>query len=266
MLDGHLHAEHGSRLSCAECGVFGNIERQGRLAHGRPSRDDDQIARLQASRVLVETREARWQPRDRPLGLVQEVQSVHRGVEHFAEADEPGSTPLTALANFKYPAFGLVHQLFDRAAFRPVRRRRDLVADLDQSPQQRPLANNAGVVRHIGSARGIGDQFSEVSGASRIGKLAARRQVLAKSDSVGRLAALGKTLNGIEDEAVIRAEKIRCPHQISNTVPAGVVQHDSAEQRLLGLIRTGGNRKLNQRSGVASRPGRCHGLETLPAA
>ena len=51
---GHFHAEHGDRLFSLERNVLGDVEREGGFAHGRPSGYNDQIARLQARRALVE--------------------------------------------------------------------------------------------------------------------------------------------------------------------------------------------------------------------
>ena len=47
LLLGHLEAEHQHALPVLDARVLGDVEREGRLAHGGPPGDDDEVARLE---------------------------------------------------------------------------------------------------------------------------------------------------------------------------------------------------------------------------
>src|SRR5512137_1220963 len=61
LLTRHFHREDRDRLVVGDRRVLGDVERERRLAHRRPARDDDEIARLQPGGHLVEFGVARAQ-------------------------------------------------------------------------------------------------------------------------------------------------------------------------------------------------------------
>ncbi len=76
LLLAHLEAEDADRAALSDRGVLGDVERQRRLADGRPGGDDDQVRPLQPGRQGVEVLEAGSNAADLTLVLVQVVEAV----------------------------------------------------------------------------------------------------------------------------------------------------------------------------------------------
>src|SRR5690348_15440461 len=59
--------------------------------------------------------------------------------------------------------------------------------------------------------------------------------MLADGDGIGRLIALDETRRGVEDEAVVGAVEIVRRDHVCNLIPRPLIEHETAEQRLLGF-------------------------------
>ena len=107
--------------------VLGDVQREARLADGRPGRDDDQVALLEARRELVQVHEAGGDPAQLAAVRVQVVQPVVGGVEELLELAEAGGDP----------PVGDLEQLRLRAVDGLLDLRRILVADAARSCRRR---------------------------------------------------------------------------------------------------------------------------------
>ncbi len=77
------------------------------------------------------------------------------------------------------------------------------------------------------------------------------RQPLRNRDHVERPGAVGKRTDGLEDEAVVVAVEILLRNHVGDAVPGGIVQHQPAEDGLLGF--DGVRRHLECRGGEVGR-------------
>src|SRR4029079_4355777 len=73
LLRGHFHAEDANWNLRTNRGVLGDIDSQTGFAHGRPPRDDDELAALEAGRHLVHLGKAGGHARDLALRVAQSV-------------------------------------------------------------------------------------------------------------------------------------------------------------------------------------------------
>jgi hypothetical protein len=62
-------------------------------------------------------------------------------------------------------------------------------------------------------------------------------QVLADGHGVWRLVALDERGDSREYQAVVGAIEIVCSDDVGNLIPSALIEHEAAEQRLLGLDR-----------------------------
>ena len=84
LLLAHFQAEDSNALLLADSGVFRDIQREARLADGRPGRDEDEVGVLQAGGERVEIREARPDTAHLASVSVQVVEPVVGRYEQFA--------------------------------------------------------------------------------------------------------------------------------------------------------------------------------------
>ncbi len=83
-------------------------------------------------------------------------------------------------------------------------------------------------------------------------------QVLADGDGVGRLVALDEVRDGQEDQPVVGAIQILGGDDVRNLIPRSLIEHEPAEQRLLGLYRV--RREPQPLRGAAGDIGGCSGF------
>ena len=88
LLLAHLEAEHADALLLLDRGVLGDVEREARLADGRPGGEDDQVALLEAGRERVEVGEAGPDAADLAAVGVEVVEPVVGVVEQRLERAE----------------------------------------------------------------------------------------------------------------------------------------------------------------------------------
>jgi hypothetical protein len=113
------------------------------LPHAGAPRDDDEIRRLQTRRQAIEVGEAGGDARDRLLLLVEPLDRLEGPDQHLADAAERGTD--LPFRDVEDQTLGLIEQLGDVAA-RLVAARGDVGGRADQIPQERAVADDAGVV------------------------------------------------------------------------------------------------------------------------
>ena len=111
----HFHREHDHRQAFVDGDVLGDVERERGLAHRRPRREHDQVARLQAGGHAVQVEEAGAHAGDF-LGavLVQLVDAVDQLHHQLVHALEALARARAFLADAEDLALGLVEDLRDR--------------------------------------------------------------------------------------------------------------------------------------------------------
>lgn len=113
----------------------------------------------------------------------------------------------------------------------------DLVSHRDHLAHHRALAHDVGVGADVGGARGVFRQLGQVGEAADRIQLAFLLQRFGQGDEVDRLAHLQQTLHLGKDQAMRAAEEVVGDHALRHVVPALVIQHQTAQHRLLGLQR-----------------------------
>jgi len=129
--------------------VLRNVQHETRLPHRGSSRDDNQIAALEAARHLVDFREARRNPRDEAL-VFEELLDLREAVlDQISHRDKPGLDPV--IRNGKDRALGFVE---DQVGFLVslVRIRQDFVRGVNQAAKRGFLLHDLRVVLDVGSA------------------------------------------------------------------------------------------------------------------
>ena len=150
---------------------------------------------------------------------------------------KPGAAPLPALGDLEHALLGAIDDLGGREPLGRVRARRDVAADLDELAQHRVVADDARVGADVGRARRVLDEAREIRQAARRLELPEALQVLADGDGVGRLVALDERGDGREDQAMVGAIEIVGGDDVGDLVPGALIEHEAAEQRLLGFDR-----------------------------
>ena len=201
-----------------------------RLAEGRPGRDHDHLARVQAVGERVKAGEAgrnAGQPAapaaDR-LDLVQ--RSRHDlGKREIVLADPPLGDPVDL-------RLSAVEQVISVAVAR-VAKLHDPGADLDQAAQDRPLAHDPGVVAGVRRRRHGGDQGVQVRGAAHPPDVPPLGQLGGDGDGVGRLAAAVQVEDHLVHELMGRPVVIMRPDYLKNVGNRVLRQQHPAEHALL---------------------------------
>ena len=230
-------SEHAGidRLQCAGDGVENAAPRHDAFAHGRSARDDDELAALEARGQLVQLGEAGRDARDVARRMAQRVEPVDRPRQDLLERREARAAPVAAVRDLEHSLLREIDDLLDRESLRRVRARRDVAADLDQPPQQRSLAHDPRVRADVRGARRVLDEARKVRQPARRLELTGSLQMLADGDRVGRLITLDELRDRSEDQPVIRAVQIVDAHDVRDLVPRALIEHEPAEQGLLGF-------------------------------
>ena len=140
----HLEREQGDRLAQLHRDVLGDVQREARLAHRRPGREDDQVRALQPGGDAVEIAEPRRDARDAARALARrELGDAHERVgEQLADRREV--LAVAVAREVVDDLLRLVDEVLDLA--RPVvAELRDLAARPDQPAQRRVRAHDLGV-------------------------------------------------------------------------------------------------------------------------
>ncbi len=184
--------------------VLGDVDGQGGLAHGRTSRNDDELAALQTGGHLVHLGEAGRHAGDIALRVAQHVEPVDRLRQDVLQRREPRPAP-AAFRDLEHPLLGEIDDLFDRETLRRMRARRDVAPDLDEPAQHRALAHDPRIRADVRCTRRVLDEPSEIRDAAASLELSGTLQVLGDGDRVGRLIAADELRDRAEDQPMIGA-------------------------------------------------------------
>ena len=160
-LGGHFQAEDRHRLrrlvARAQGDVFGDVERQGGLAHRGPRRQDDQVAGLHAQQFPVDVHEARGNPRDalllgdEPLDL--DGLLLDQLLPGAFDADLALAQAEERRFRFAEEGFGFGFALVAIFGHHP--------GGVDDAPQEVVFVDALEVVLGVGGGRRAGDQAGE---------------------------------------------------------------------------------------------------------
>ena len=232
----HFHREHHHRQALLHGDVLGDVERERGLAHRRPRREHDQVARLQPGGHLVEVVEAgadAGHVLSAVLGqLGHAVDQLDHQLVHRLEAL---LLRWPSLAVLEHTPFGFVEDLADRTPLWIEGVGGDLVAGLDQLAKHRTLAHDLGVAAQVGRARHALRQRVEVSDAAALLGLAVHLQLLEDRDHVSRLGGRHQLADRLVDQLVLEAVEVAVGQQVAGAVPGAVVQQQAAQHALFGF-------------------------------
>ena len=228
----HLQTEDAHRMLRLQCHVLGDIQHQACLAHRRPRRDDDQLARLKPARHRIEVDKPGWYAGDQPLLLEEQLDLREALLDEIPHRHETGLEPV--VGHRENRAFRLVQ---DQVGFlvRFVRVGQDLVGRINQVPQRRLFLDDPRVVLDVGRPRHTVGQRRHVRRPTNLVKIAAARQFLLERDEVDRLVPLVERDHLVEDAAMRITIEIRRVDDLGGVIERVIVHEDGTEHRSLGF-------------------------------
>jgi hypothetical protein len=132
-----------------------------------------------------------------------------------------------------------------------------VAGDVDHLAQERLVAHEAGVVRHVGGGDGGREEIGEVGAAADLLQMAAAVQDVGQGDQVDGLAAFEQGEHRIVDQVVglvVKPAAVWSRWQdVSHVDHLLVVQQDGPEQRAFGLQRRWRGRVLGCWHGTTPR-------------
>ncbi|CRI63137.1 hypothetical protein THIOKS11170027 [Thiocapsa sp. KS1] len=231
----HLHAEDRHRALGLDGDMLGHVHRERGFAHRRAPRHDDEIRGLQPRGHHVEVGEAGRQPGDGLVALIECVDALDRAAEQGLDRLEPAAAARLLLGDLEDASLGRIEQLGGIAPHGVVAAVGDIGTGGDHLPQHRGLADDLGVGLDVGRARGLVDDASEIRQATRAFQLLGALEGLGEGYNVEGLVRSGELGDGLEDEAVLAPIEVTLGDHVGDAVPGAVVQHETAEQGLLGV-------------------------------
>ena len=187
--------------------VLGHGKHEGRLTHGRTSRNDNQVGVLPAGGHLVQLMESARKP-------TQTVGTCRRLLKHFIGfLDDRINLRVVLLhvllRDFEEFSFGLLHQvvhvlrLIERLSLYVTRKRNQLTC-------QKLLGNDAGMVLNM-SRRGYPTtQLSNIERSARLFQVTARAQLLGHGQNINRFLLNSQVSNGRINQLVpVFVERLR---------------------------------------------------------
>jgi hypothetical protein len=199
------------------------------------------VGRVQAAQLLVEVHQASRQARQATVAAVGLGGHLHGPGQGVLEGHETGRGGA---------AFGqgveLLFRLFDLVAGGDVGigalgLDHDLAADADQIAAQGEVVDGAAVVLGVGGRRRALEQVGQVADAAQLLEGGVLLELLGQQDRLGQLALADVGLDGAEQPLVERLVEVAALEQVAQPFIGGVVVHQDAQQRLLGLdVRGGG--------------------------
>ena len=203
-----------------------------RFPHGGARGHDDEVALLQAARLLVEVDEAGGQPGDQLLALGELVDGAEALLDDLPDADE--ALPDAVLGDVEDR---LLRAVEDESGLvlRLVGVLGDAVAGVDQVPEDGLLLDDPAPLLDVRDARHPVDERGQVGGAPhRLQRLHAHELVL-QGDEINGLAALGQGGHGVEHAPVRLAIEVVAGEDLGRGVEGLVVDEDGAEDGPLRL-------------------------------
>ena len=215
-------------------GVLGHVDDERRLAHRRAGGDDHEIGFLESSRAPVEVLEASGDAGDGVAGLGQEVEPVGDGLGDVADVLRYGLVH-AAFADLEDQLFGVVEHVGAGAALRLEGGVGDLVGGGDQAAQRRAFLDDLGVGDDVGGAGRAFHEVDEIVRATGHVELGAGRERFAQGHVVEGLVGFGEFRHDAVDDAVRRTVEVVLREHVGDLEPGVVVEHQAAEERLLGF-------------------------------
>ena len=233
----HLHGEHSDRQSGLQRHILSNVERKGRLTHTRPARDDDEVTRLHPRGPRIEIGKPRGDAGDIAIGVtvIKLVDAINRINEERLDLQKTGGGARTGLTNLENLGLSMIENLGGAATRRVVGRIGNIAANRGQAAQQGPLTHDLGIAADVGCGRGIGDQGGNIGQAPHLIDLVVRLQGLGHGNRISRRVVIDETRHLTPDGTMVATVKIRLANQVGHPLPSAVVEHQSAQHRLLRL-------------------------------
>ena len=189
----HFKREQGYGHFAVHRHVFGHGKHEGRLTHGRTSRNDNQVGVLPAGGHLVQLMESARKP-------TQTVGTCRRLLKHFIGfLDDRINLRVVLLhvllRDFEEFSFGLLHQvvhvlrLIERLSLYVTRKRNQLTC-------QKLLGNDAGMVLNMSRRGYLTTQLSDIERSARLFQVTARAQLLGHGQDVNRFLLNSQVSNG----------------------------------------------------------------------
>ena len=214
--------------------MLGDVEREARLAHRGPRREDHEVRLLQPRGQAVELAEARREPGD--AGAVAVLEEQREAVERLVERllDEREVLGRAVLRDLVDLLLGHVEQLAGVAGA-VVAELRDLRPHADEAAQERHLAHDLGVapgVRDDGDGLG---QREHRGAAADLLERAPLIEAVAHGDLVDGLRRRVELGHRREDLAVPAAVEVLGLEHLGGLGDGGLGEQHGPEHRLLGI-------------------------------
>jgi hypothetical protein len=236
----HLQREEGHRRVLLQGDVLGDVGDPGALSHRGPRRDHDQVPGLEATGESVDVLEPRRGPGQLALAAGELLQAVELVAEDLVQPPEVAR--LLLVGDLKQQPLGVLGQLA-RVVVALAHPFLDPLAGAEQTPQQRVLLHDLGVVLGISGGRHLGRELGDVVLAARVLDLRALRKRLDHGQNVDRLRALVEAEDRREDQPVLVEVEVLGPqlHLVDHPGQGGLGQQHRAQNRGLGLEVLGGH-------------------------
>ena len=237
LLVAHLQAEDADARAVALGSVLRHVERQARLAHGRPRRQDDEVALLQPAQQSVEKGEAGGHAHERVLIARQKVDVVdhvaHDGADgHEVAVDE-------RFAHAEDQRLGLVDNRVDLLAV-VVGDLGDLPRRRNQPPAQRRPLDDVRVMVDIHGRGRAADEVGDIRRPAHFLQAIAALQFVDDRHVVERFVALVQGQHRLVEPGVALAEEILGAQKVGDLDDRVRVDQQRAEHGALGF-KIGGN-------------------------
>ena len=260
LLGRHLQgeeADHGAfralGLMVGIGGVVRDVGGQRRLAHGGPSRDDDQVGGMQAAQDLVQIGEPgghAGEPADafvRRFGHVYGLENgVLEGLETAFVFAGGGQVVEALLGPLDLVDGGFVHL----PGVGPVDQ---VLAQADQLPLQIEVVDDAAVLAGVDHGDGGIRQLGQVRRPADLGQGLVLLEVPLEGDGIGDLAPFDERRHRREDAAVVCQREVLWTQELRHPLVGAVIRQDGAEQRLFGLDVVGRRAQRRRRCGGAGQ-------------
>ena len=159
-----------------------------------------EIRGLEPGGDVIEIGESARYPGDALAAPGQRLDALHRRPEQLLDAGEVDAA--RRLPELQNPVLGRVEQLGGRGP--PLKRlAHDPRGDLDEPPQERLFAHDAGVILDVGGGGdGVDEERDIVTTTGRL-ELSAPRQLFRQRQGIDHVPSLGERQHGPEDPPVV---------------------------------------------------------------
>ncbi len=224
-------------------------DRKHALAHAWPARNNDQIAGMKPRRLGVEVDQPRRKTRDAVAGVAGD-DGVFRVLDELNHSGRSAAGFFAVGAHLEHGALSSVKQFFRRATLRPVAQICYIAADTDQPAQHRSLAHDLRIGQNVGCTRRIVGERAQISQPAGLIEPALVLQVLGQRDEIAGPVGADQFADRAINQLVVFAVEVLRSQPVGELVPGAIVQHQSAEHRLLGFDRV--RRQLGPSTGHAA--------------